>query len=79
MGYHSGRHLPVYGHLTVKFCVCDRWFSSVAGSTFPNRLYSMAGQAAGNRRTSPPIYDLPSFFRHLDGVRGVCGRTSSMT
>ena len=72
MGYHSGRHLPVYDHLTVKFCVCDRWFSSVAGSTFPNRLYAMAGQAAGKRdNDSPPIYHLPSFFRHLDGVRGV--------
>jgi phospholipase C len=72
MGYHSDRHLPVYDHLIQKFCVCDRWFSSVAGSTFPNRLYSMAGRAAGKRdNDSPPIYHLPSFFRHLDGRRGV--------
>jgi phospholipase C len=44
MGYHTERHLPVYDHLAEKFCVCDRWFSSVAGSTFPNRLYSVAGR-----------------------------------
>ncbi len=72
MGYHTGKHLPVYDHLTEKFCVCDRWFSSVAGSTFPNRLYAMAGRAAGKRENiDPPIYHLHSFVRHLDGVKGV--------
>ena len=76
MGYHTDRHLPVYDHLSEKFCVCDRWFSSVAGSTFPNRLYSMAGKAAGKRENEhPPIYHLPSFFRHLDGVKGVSWAT----
>lgn len=76
MGYHTDKHLPVYDHLTEKFCVCDRWYSSVAGSTFPNRLYSLAGRAAGQRENiSPPIYHLPSFFRHLDGIKGVSWTT----
>jgi phospholipase C len=76
MGYHSDRHLPVYDHLSEKFCICDRWFSSVAGSTFPNRLYSMAGRAAGKRvNDSPPIYHLHSFVRHLDDVKGVSWAT----
>jgi len=76
MGYHAAKHLPVYDHLSEKFCVCDRWFSSVAGSTFPNRLYALAGQAAGKRENiSPPIYHLHSFFRHLDGVKGVSWAT----
>ena len=76
MGYHSERHLPVYDHLSEKFCICDRWYSSVPGSTFPNRLYSMAGRAAGKRENDhPPIYHLPSFFRHLDGVKGVSWAT----
>ena len=76
MGYHSQRHLPVYDHLSEKFCVCDRWFSSVPGSTFPNRLYSLAGRAAGKRENeSPPIYHLPSFVRHLDGIKGVSWAT----
>src|SRR3954465_6610052 len=68
-GCHRARHLPVYDHLSEKFCICDRWFSSVAGSTFPNRLYSLAGRAAGQRENAKiPIYHLPSFVRHLDGV-----------
>jgi phospholipase C len=76
MGYHTDRHLPVYDHLAEKFCVCDRWFSSVAGSTFPNRLYALAGKAAGSRENiSPPIYHLHSFFRHLDGIKGVSWAT----
>ena len=72
MGYHTERHLPVYDHLSEKFLICDRWFSSVCGSTFPNRLYSVAGRAAGSRNNiSPPIYKLKSFVRHLDEVKGV--------
>jgi phospholipase C len=70
MGYHSDRHLPVYDHLAEKFCVCDRWYSSVPGSTFPNRLYSVAGRAAGARdNADPPIYKLHSFVRHLDAAK----------
>jgi hypothetical protein len=35
--------------------------------TKPNRLYSIAGQAAGTRDdVTPPLYSLPSFVRHLD-------------
>jgi phospholipase C len=76
MGFHTGKHLPVYDHLTEKFCVCDRWFSSVGGATFPNRLYAMAGRADGSRdNANPPIYCLHSFVRHLDGVKGVSWMT----
>jgi phospholipase C len=47
--------------------VVDRWFSSVPGATWPNRLYALAGQAAGSRDdANPPIYDLPTFVRYLD-------------
>ena len=42
----------------------------------PNRLFSMAGRAAGKRdNDQPPIYHLPSFVRHLDGVSGVSWAT----
>ncbi len=67
MGYYDGTQLPVYDHLAEAYCVIDRWFSSVPGATWPNRLYAMTGQAAGSRDDiSPPIYGLPSFARHLD-------------
>jgi phospholipase C len=67
MGYYNADDLPVYDHLAAEYCVVDRWFSSVPGATWPNRLYALAGQAAGSRDdVSPPLYELPTFVRHLD-------------
>jgi phospholipase C len=70
MGYYNGTDLPVHDHLASEFAVCDRWFSSVPGSTWPNRLYALCGSAAGSRDdlplNLPPLYDRPSFVRHLD-------------
>lgn len=67
MGYYNGEDLPVYDHLAAEYCVVDRWFSSVPGATWPNRLYSVAGQSAGSRNdASPPLYALPGFPRYLD-------------
>ena len=67
MGYYNADQLPVYDHLASEYCVVDRWFSSVPGATWPNRLYAVAGQAAGSRDdVSPPLYELASFARYLD-------------
>ena len=69
MGYYDGDQLPVYDFLARRFCVCDRWFCSLKGATFPNRLYAVAGRAAGSRdNASPPAYHLPSFVRQLDAA-----------
>jgi phospholipase C len=69
MGYYDGRQLPIYDFLARRFCVCDRWFCSVRGATFPNRLYAVAGRAAGSRENaSPPVYHLPAFVRQLDAA-----------
>ncbi|MGO8960930.1 MAG: alkaline phosphatase family protein [Streptosporangiaceae bacterium] len=70
IGYYDAADVPVYDHLAEEFLVCDRWFSSVPGATWPNRLYSQCGSAAGSRDDlpphRPPMYDKPSFVRHLD-------------
>jgi phospholipase C len=70
MGYYSGADLPTYDHLAREFCVCDRWFSSVPGATWPNRLYAVAGRAAGSKDPKKiPIYNVPSFARQLDAAK----------
>jgi phospholipase C len=67
MGYYDAADLPVYDFLAEHFMVCDRWFSSVPGATWPNRLYAVTGRAQGSHDDlSPPLYDLPSFPRFLD-------------
>jgi len=75
MGYYDAGDLPVYAHLADEFAVCDRWFSSLPGSTWPNRLYSLTGRCDGSadNHPGPPIYDLPTFARQLD-AHGVSWR-----
>lgn len=46
MGYYNAADVPVYDHLAREFTVCDRWFSSVPGATWPNPLYAICGRAA---------------------------------
>jgi phospholipase C len=70
IGYYDAADVPVYDHLARQFAVCDRWFSSVPGATWPNRLYAISGGAARSRddlpHNRPPMYNQPSFVRHLD-------------
>jgi phospholipase C len=43
MGYYTRATLPVLYRLADEFAVCDQWFSSFPGSTWPNRAYLLAG------------------------------------
>lgn len=47
MGYFTAKHLPYTYDLASKFPIGDRWFSSVMGQTFPNRMYLIAGTSMG--------------------------------
>ena len=43
-----GDSLPVLSTLAKNFAVCDRWFSSVPGSTIPNRLFAHCATSGGS-------------------------------
>jgi phospholipase C len=47
MGFFTAEHLPYTYDLASKFPIGDRWFCSVMGQTFPNRMYLMAGTSVG--------------------------------
>jgi phospholipase C len=68
MGFYTGDQLPVYDYIAHNFCICDRWHSSVAGSTWLNRLYALTGRADLAREGifDGPLWDFPSFAQHLD-------------
>lgn len=68
MGYYNESSLPVYHYLARNFLFCDRWFCSVPGATWPNRLYSTAGKSPSKDNKRVPIYNVPSFARHLDNA-----------
>jgi phospholipase C len=53
MGYHDRETLPIQYALADQFTVCDRWFSSVMGPTWPNRFCLHATTAEGRRSNRP--------------------------
>ncbi|MEZ4768278.1 MAG: alkaline phosphatase family protein [Caldilineales bacterium] len=69
MGYHTADHVPAFDQLARQFCVCDRWYSSLPGPTFPNRYYAMAGTSSGYTHDpdvdDPAPVDLKTIFDYL--------------
>jgi phospholipase C len=51
--FHAGS-LPVLSTLAQQYAVCDHWFSSVPGSTIPNRLFAHAA-SSGDSLTQDAI------------------------
>jgi len=47
MGYYPVGFLPGLHSLAQDFTICDRWFSSVPGPTWPNRFFSLSGTSNG--------------------------------
>ncbi len=66
MGYYPLDYLPALHALAKDFTVCDRWFSSVPGPTWPNRFFALSGTSNG--RVNMPSdgthkADLPGYFQ----------------
>ncbi len=49
MDYHNRKQLPFIYNLADDFVLCDRWFSSFRGPTWPNRWYAHGAQSMGER------------------------------
>ena len=52
MGYYGPAVLPFAYSLASTFTLANRWFSSVAGPTYPNRRFLLAGTAFGGTATN---------------------------
>jgi phospholipase C len=58
--------IPVLSSLAREFAVCDGWYSSVPGPTWPNRFFVHAATSKGNLDNSQfRNYDMPSIFENL--------------
>jgi hypothetical protein len=67
MSFYTDRHLPVYDALAERYAVCDRWFCSHPGPTFPNRFCTLSGHIPDleNFRLDDPILGylrMPTIF-----------------
>ena len=64
--FHTETQLPVIHRLATEFAICDNWFSSIPGPTWPNRFFVHGGSAA-NWADSPstgdeiPWFGVPGF------------------
>ena len=70
LGYLTENEVPIYDFLARRYCVCDRWFCSVPGETWPNRMFAVAGTAGGETDIKQTIeeglWGKHTFFNELE-------------
>jgi len=74
MGYYPDGFLPALHGLAKNFAVCDRWFSSMPGPTWPNRFFAQTGTSMGMVSNSggAPQYPQPTIYSVLSDMGIVC-------
>jgi phospholipase C len=71
MGYYTGKDVPVYDHFARQYCVCDSWYSSIPGDTWPNRMSSLAGTYGARITEGDPILNRLTKVGPLKRIRGM--------
>lgn len=67
MGYLDRSMAPASYALADHYALCQRWFASVMGPTWPNRYYSLLATSNGNTNNVPiEDFSLPTLFSRLD-------------
>jgi phospholipase C len=68
MGYYPLDFLPALHTLARNFTICDHWYSSLPGPTWPNRFFALSGTSSG--RT-----DMPDDGAHKADLSGYTEQT----
>jgi phospholipase C len=74
MGFYDRSQLPYYYALADHFTVCDHWFASVMGPTWPNRFYLHAGSSGGKKDNTPFATGGPTTLWERLKQRGLVGK-----
>lgn len=71
MGYHNETDVPILYKLAEEYTLCDQYFCSVMGPTWPNRFYLHAA-SSGGRKTNKPRPFLKTIWGRLknEGRKG---------
>ena len=67
IGYYTDSDLPFVSALAQQYLVCDRYFASVLGPTFPNRMFLWAAQT-DRLDNSVSLTGLPTIFDRLSAA-----------
>ena len=70
MGYYPMDFLPVLHTLARNFTICDHWFSSLPGPTWPNRFFAESGTCNGHVAMPEGFFhpNLPSMDQPQDTI-----------
>lgn len=69
LGYHDRALLPVTYALSDAYVTCQKWFASVMGPTWPNRVFTHCGENQGMRSNDLPdgtFYSARTLYDQLD-------------
>jgi phospholipase C len=55
LGYYTAADIPFHAALVNRFAICDHWFCSFLGPTFPNRVYTHAAATDRIDNNLPPV------------------------
>jgi phospholipase C len=72
IGYYRQQDLPFFGRVAPAFTTCDRFFASILGPTFPNRIYSLSGVTDRTSNLTRRI-ELPTIFDRLKAKKVSAG------
>lgn len=73
ISYYKGADRPFMGTLAKHYTTCDRYFCSLLGPTFPNRIFQHAGQTDRTSNTFTAS-TLPTIWDRLNQPGGPTGR-----
>jgi phospholipase C len=65
MGYYPLGFLPALHTLAREFTICDQWFSSLPGPTWPNRFFALTGTCNG-QALMPEGWEDPQLATYFD-------------
>src|SRR6185436_14238652 len=65
MRCHAPRNIPVLATLAKSFALCDHWFASVPGQTWPNRFFAHAAQSSATVNNYLALYGMRTIYHAL--------------
>jgi phospholipase C len=74
MGYHDRSQIPLFYWFADNFAVCDNWFASVMGPTWPNRFYLHATTSKGKKDNSPFYTGAPDTIWDALSAKGLSAK-----
>ena len=63
MAFYTRQQTPVFHQLIDEYVLCDNWFASVMGPTWPNRYYLHAA-SSGSRKVNKPLSGIGGVARN---------------